>query len=229
MTVPGVFDESIWIGPSILTADLLNLGREIATAESAGVDFIHLDIMDGRFVPNISFGFPVVEAVRQGTNLPLDVHLMIVEPEKYVGDFIAAGADTLTIQVEATVHTHRTLLQIQEAGATAGVAICPGTPLSAVEELIPFIGSLLIMTVNPGFGGQTFIPAMLDKVVRARAMLDRINPACRLEVDGGVKPGNIGRMVTDGADTFVIGSSIFDGSNNIAGNVDALRAAIDEK
>jgi ribulose-phosphate 3-epimerase len=222
-----VIDESIWIGPSILTADFLNLGQQIAIAEDSGVDFIHLDVMDGRFVPNISFGFPIVEAVRRSTNLPLDVHLMIAEPERYVSDFVSAGADTVTVQVEATVHAHRTLAAICDAGATAGIALCPGTPISAIEELVPFVGNILVMTVNPGFGGQSFIPAMLDKIVRVRSLVERINPACRLEVDGGIKPGNIKRVVTAGADTFVIGSSIFDGSEHIRENVFAVRSALD--
>ncbi len=216
---------SIWIGPSILSSDLLRLGEQIAIAEHAGVDFIHFDVMDGRFVPNITFGMPVARAVREATRLPLDVHLMIVEPEKYVREFVEAGADTVTIQVEAAVHAHRTLADIHEMGATPGIALNPGTPLSAVTELIPFIGNLLIMTVDPGFGGQTFIPAMLDKVRRARDLIDDRNPNCRLEIDGGIKASNIGRVVAAGADTFVAGSSIFDGTDRIAENVTALRRA----
>jgi ribulose-phosphate 3-epimerase len=153
---------------------------------------------------------------------------MIVEPERYISGFVEAGADSVTIQVEACIHLHRTLVQIAELGATAGIAVCPGTPLSAVEEVIPFIGTLLIMTVNPGFGGQTFIPAMLDKITRARAMIDKRNPSCRLQVDGGIKPSNIGRAILSGADTFVVGSSIFDGGTNIASNVSALRDAVAE-
>jgi ribulose-phosphate 3-epimerase len=222
-----VIDQTMWIGPSILTADFLELGEQIARAEAAGVDFIHLDVMDGRFVPNISFGFPIIEAVRRKTALPLDVHLMIDEPERYVTEFVSAGADTVTIQVEACVHLHRTVLQIQEAGATPGIALCPGTPLGSIEELIPFVGNLLIMTVNPGFGGQSFIPSMLDKIARARGLIDAINPACRLEVDGGVKPTNIKRILNAGADTFVVGSSIFDGSDDVTANVAAIRSALE--
>lgn len=215
-----------WIGPSILSADLLCLGDQIALAERAGVDFIHFDVMDGRFVPNITFGMPVARAVRQATKLPLDVHLMIVEPERYVREFVDAGADTVTIQVESCIHLHRTLIEIHELGATPGVAICPGTPLSAVTEVIPFIGTLLVMTVDPGFGGQTFIPAMLDKVRRARALLDERNPTCRLEIDGGIKASNIGKVVAAGGDTFVAGSSIFDGTNRVEENVAELRRAV---
>ena len=218
-----------WIGPSIITADFLRLGDQIGVAEQAGVDFIHLDVMDGRFVPNITFGFPVIEAVRRASSLPVDVHLMIEEPDRYLEDFAAAGATTITIQVEATVHTHRALARIRELAINAGIALCPGTSLSTIEELIPFIDNLLVMTVNPGFGGQAFIPAMSDKIMRARELIDARNPHCRLEVDGGVKPSNIKRVQTWGADTFVVGSSVFDGTDNIGANVQALRAALDEK
>jgi ribulose-phosphate 3-epimerase len=216
----------IWIGPSILSSDLLHLGDQIAIAEGAGVDFIHVDVMDGRFVPNITFGLPVAEAVRRSTRLPMDVHLMIVEPERYVEQFVEAGADSVTIQVEACVHLLRTLVQIQDHGAVPGIALCPGTPLTTIEEIIPFIGNLLVMTVNPGFGGQTFIPATLDKIRRARALLDERNPSCRLEIDGGVKASNIGRIAEAGGDTFIAGSSVFDGSDRIAANVDDLRRAV---
>lgn len=219
-------ENPLWIGPSILSSDLLNLGQQIATAERAGVDFIHVDVMDGRFVPNITFGLPVAEAVRRATRLPMDVHLMIVEPELYVAGFVEAGADTVTIQVEACIHLHRTLTRIQELGATAGIALCPGTPLTSITEILPFIGNLLLMTVNPGFGGQTFIPAMLDKIRRARELLNAQNPACRLEIDGGVKSSNIRRIVAAGGDTIIAGSSIFDGTDNVAGNVAALRREV---
>lgn len=213
----------IWIGPSILSSDLLNLGEQIATVERAGVNFIHVDVMDGRFVPNITFGLPVAEAVRRSTRLPMDVHLMIVEPERYVAGFVETGADTVTIQVEACIHLHRTLTRISELGAVAGIALCPGTPLTTIAELIPFIGNLLLMTVNPGFGGQTFIPSMLDKIRRARELLDQQNPSCRLEIDGGVKASNIKRIVSAGGDTIIAGSSIFDGTDQVAANVEALR------
>lgn len=218
--------RAVRIGPSILTADFLVLGQQISAAEGAGVDFIHLDIMDGRFVPNISFGFPLVEAVRRATALPLDVHLMIAEPERFIDDFIDAGADLITIQTEACQHPHRTLARIGERGATAGIALCPGTPLVAIEEAIPLVGQVLVMSVNPGFGGQTFIPGMLDKVRRTRALLDAQDRFVSLEVDGGIKASNIARVVEAGADAFVCGSSIFDGSPDIAANVAALRTQV---
>ena len=156
------------IGPSILTANLLDLGEEIRRAEAAGVDFIHLDIMDGRFVPNISFGPIIVSAVRQATTLPVDVHLMIEEPERYVEDFVRAGADRLTVHVEASLHLHRTLSRIEELGAMPGVSLVPSTPLSAITEVLPMCGQLLVMLVNPGFGGQTMISEMLNQTERAR-------------------------------------------------------------
>jgi ribulose-phosphate 3-epimerase len=218
--------QPVWIGPSIMTADLLRLGDEIAAAESAGVDYIHLDVMDGRFVPNISFGLPMLEALRKATSLPLDVHLMIVEPEKYVERFVEAGADAVTIHVEACLHLHRTLRAIEEAGATPGIALNPGTPLSTLEEVIPLVGEVLVMSVNPGFGGQSFIPLAIDKVRRLRDALDIRNPGCRLQVDGGIKASNIGRLIDAGADTFVIGSAIFSPDRRVAEAVAELRAAI---
>jgi ribulose-phosphate 3-epimerase len=205
---------------------LLKLGEQISIVERAGVDFIHVDVMDGRFVPNITFGLPVAEAVRRSTRLPMDVHLMIVEPERYVAGFVEAGADTVTIQVEASIHLHRTLTHIRELGATAGIALCPGTPLTTITEIIPFIGNLLLMTVNPGFGGQTFIPSMLDKIRRARELLDEQNPSCRLEIDGGVKASNIKRIVAAGGDTIIAGTSIFDGSELVPENVATLRRGV---
>ena len=219
-------DQQVRIGPSILTADFLRLGEQIAEAEAAGVDFIHLDVMDGRFVPNISFGFGVIEAVRRATTLPLDVHLMIVEPDRYVVDFVNAGADTVTVQVETCGHLLRTLAAIQEAGATPSVTMNPGTPIGAIDEAIPFVEQVLIMTVNPGFGGQSFIPSMLEKIRGMRAVLDGRKPRCRLEVDGGVKASNIGRVVQAGADTVVAGSSIFGGELPVAEAVAVLRAGI---
>ncbi len=222
-----VSKRKVLLGPSILTADLLRLGDQIAQAEAGGVDFIHLDVMDGRFVPNISFGLPILEALRRATNLPIDVHLMIVEPELYAARFADAGADSVTVHVEACGHLHGTLQAISAAGATPGVTLNPATPLGTLEEVLPIVGQVLVMSVNPGFGGQTFIPSSLSKIARLRAMLDERNPTCRLEVDGGVKAGNIRRVVEAGADTIVVGSAIYGPDASVADAITALRSAID--
>jgi ribulose-phosphate 3-epimerase len=185
----------IRIGPSILSADFLRLGEEIAAAVAAGADFIHVDVMDGRFVPNISVGLPVVEAVRAATTLPVDVHLMIVEPQHWVERFAAAGADLITVHAEADPHLHRTLRAIEAAGAQPSVVLNPATPLGVLEEVLPLVRQVLLMSVNPGFGGQSFIPAALDKIRRLRQQLDARNPTCLLEVDGGIKASNVRRVV----------------------------------
>lgn len=213
------------IGPSILTANWLNLGAEIERAEAAGVDFVHLDVMDGVFVPNISFGLPIVEAVRAATQLPLDVHLMIAQPERYVERFIDAGADLVSIHVEACTHLHGTLMAIAAAGAIPSVTFNPATPLSSIEEVIPLVGQVLVMSVNPGFGGQTFIPTALDRIRRLRLMIDTKNPACRLQVDGGIKESNIARVVSAGADTLVVGSAIYAPGIDVSRSVQKLRDA----
>lgn len=214
------------IGPSILTADFLRLGEQIAEAEAAGVDFIHLDVMDGRFVPNISFGPLVVEAVRRATTLPLDVHLMIEYPEDYAVQFVQAGADSVSIHVEACRHLHGTLRAIADAGAVPSVTLNPATSLVLLEEAIPLVGQVLVMSVNPGFGGQNFIPEMISKIERLRTMLDRLNPNCRLEVDGGIKASNLRQVVEAGADTFVVGSAIYNRNQSVADAVQTLRASV---
>lgn len=219
-------DRTIRIGPSILSADFLRLGEEISEAEAAGADFIHVDVMDGRFVPNISIGLPVVEAVRRATRLPVDVHLMIVEPDRWVERFVDAGADRVSVHVEAGAHLHRTLRAIAEAGAEPSVTLNPATPLALIEEALPFVRQVLLMSVNPGFGGQTFIPAVLDKIRRLRAALDERNPTCLLEVDGGINAGNLRRVVEAGADTIVAGSAIFAPDRLVAAAMAALRAAL---
>lgn len=218
-------DRRISIGPSILTADLLKLGAEIEAAEAAGVDFIHLDVMDGRFVPNISFGMPICAAIRRVTRLPIDVHLMIEEPENYVDAFVKAGADRITVHVEASRHLHRTLMRIAELGAMPGVSLVPSTPVASIAEVIPFCGQILVMLVNPGFGGQSLIPEMLDKVQRTRQLIDLKRPDCLLEVDGGVKAENIAQVIEAGADTIVAGSAIFNDAEPVDASVAALRQA----
>jgi ribulose-phosphate 3-epimerase len=200
---------TIRIAPSILSADFATLGDEIAMCEAGGADWIHIDVMDGRFVPNLTFGAKVIETVRKLTSLPLDVHLMVVEPEKYFDDFVSAGANGLTIHAEAAPHLHRQLRRNREMGCMAGVALNPATPLSAVCEVIPEIDLLLIMSVNPGFGGQKFIPYAVDKVRRARLMLDEDGSRAALEVDGGVGRETIQEIWAAGADTFVAGNAVF--------------------
>jgi ribulose-phosphate 3-epimerase len=200
---------TIRIAPSILSADFARLGDEIAMCEAGGADWIHVDVMDGRFVPNLTFGAKVIETARRCTDLPLDVHLMVAEPEKYFDDFAAAGASGMTIHAEAAPHLHRQLERIRELGCRAGVALNPATPLSAASEVLPELDVLLIMSVNPGFGGQQFIEYSIDKVRRARLMLDEDGCRAALEVDGGINRQTIERAWAAGADTFVAGNAIF--------------------
>ena len=199
----------IRIAPSLLSADFSRLGDEVALCVAGGADWLHVDVMDGVFVPNLTFGSKVISTVRKLTTLPLDVHLMVVEPEKYFEDFAKAGASGLTIHAEAAPHLHRQLQRIRELGCSAGVALNPATPLEAIRDAIPYLDLLLIMTVNPGFGGQEFIPTSVEKVARARAMLDAMRSSAVLEVDGGINRQTLAQTRAAGADTFVAGHAIF--------------------
>lgn len=199
----------IKIAPSILSADFGRLAEEIRLAEEAGVDLIHIDVMDGHFVPNITIGPVVVEAIRRVTRLPLDVHLMITDPERYVREFIEAGANYVTVHVEACTHLHRAIWRIKDLEAKAGVALNPATPILMLEEILPDVDLILIMTVNPGFGGQPFISSCLKKVIKTKEKIKEVNSSVLLEVDGGIKLENAKQVAEAGADILVIGSAFF--------------------
>lgn len=211
------------IAPSILSADFARLGEEIRAVEAAGAQWIHVDVMDGRFVPNITMGPLVVEAVRRVTSLTIDVHLMIDSPQRYVGDFAAAGADYIAVHQEACPHLHRTVQLIHETGAKSGVALNPATPVESLEWILPDLDLVLIMSVNPGFGGQQFIPSALDKVARLKSTIAERGLGTLIQIDGGVNAGTIQRISKAGVDVFVAGSAIF-GSDNYADTIAELKA-----
>jgi ribulose-phosphate 3-epimerase len=199
----------IEIAPSILSADFSRLGEEIEAIETGGASVLHFDVMDGRFVPNITIGLPVLKSVRKITGLKIDAHLMIVEPSRYAVEFVKAGANMVSVHVEADVHLQRTLTAIREAGGEAGIAINPATPLISLEEGLPFADFILLMSVNPGFGGQKFIHTSLDKLRRLRQMIDARGLKTRIEIDGGIDADNIGKIAEAGAEIVVAGSAVF--------------------
>ncbi|GFO65945.1 ribulose-phosphate 3-epimerase [Geomonas paludis] len=213
------------IAPSILSADFARLGEEIKAIETAGADYVHIDVMDGQFVPNITIGPLIVEAARRATTLPLDVHLMIVDPDRYIPDFAQAGSDIIVVHAEATNHLHRTIQLIKSFGKKAGVSLNPATPLNVLDYVMEELDLILLMTVNPGFGGQSFIEACIPKIQALRATMDRRGIEAELEVDGGVKTDNIARIAHAGADVFVAGSAVFNSPDYTATIAELKRRA----
>jgi len=219
--------RKIRLSPSILSADFTRLGQEVREAEQAGADSIHIDVMDGRFVPNITFGPLVVKAVRRVTSLPLPTHLMIVEPERYVDDFVSAGSDWVIVHVEACPHLHRTIQLIRDLGARTGVALNPATPATQLEEILEHVDSILVMTVNPGFGGQEFIRSQLRKIRQIREMIDQRGLGAELMVDGGIDVQTAPLVVAAGADTLGMGSAVFNPGQTVAQAFARIRRSIE--
>lgn len=210
------------IAPSILSADFTRLGEEIRSVEAGGAKILHVDVMDGQFVPNITIGLPVVKSIRKNTDLTIDAHLMIEEPSRYAVKFVEAGANMVSVHVEADVHLQRTLVAVREAGGTPGIAINPATPLVALEEALPYAGFVLLMSVNPGFGGQSFIPTSVNKLERLRRMIDDRGLDTKIEIDGGIDANNIAKIVEAGAQIIVAGSAVFGGGDPTAAVAELL-------
>ena len=218
--------EAIKLAPSVLSADFSRLGEHVREAEAAGADRIHVDVMDGHFVPNITIGPLVVRALHKVTALPLETHLMIEEPDRYAKAFVEAGSTSLLVHVEGAIHLQRTVALIKSLGVGAGVVLNPATPASLLEEILSDVDQVLVMTVNPGFGGQEFITGMLPKIGRVRQMIDRVHPECQLEVDGGIDATTAPQVVRRGARVLVAGSAIFNASEGIAAAMNRLRDSV---
>jgi len=219
-------NPEVKLAPSILSADFGRLGEQVAEATEAGADYIHVDVMDGHFVPQITIGAPVVAAIRRWTNLPLDVHLMIEAPEQQIGQFAQAGADIITVHIEACPHIHQVVQAIKKLGAKAGVSLNPETPVAAVSEILPSLDLVLVMTVNPGFGGQSFIEAMLGKIAQLRAELDKRGLAAELEVDGGINAEVAPKVVRVGARVLVAGAAVFNSEQTVKEALKKIRASL---
>ncbi|NLO96763.1 MAG: ribulose-phosphate 3-epimerase [Peptococcaceae bacterium] len=220
---------ALTVAPSLLSADFARLGEEVKRVERAGADILHIDVMDGHFVPNITIGPLVVESLRKITTLEFDVHLMIENPERYLEDFVKAGADHITISIEATKHVHRVIQQIKSLGVTAGVALNPGTSLDVLTYILQDLDMVLLMTVNPGFGGQKFIPEILPKIVALSGILKEVNPLCRIEVDGGINTETARLVSRAGAEILVAGSAVFSAPDPEKAIKDILQAAREEQ